>query len=210
MGILGLGLSAVLLLTAVLLVVYVLRTGTSPMPSGPRARNRVLSSVSAEVGGVLYELGSGWGTLAFPLADRFPDCEVRAYELSPVPWLVSWLRQKIAPRRNLCLRREDFFGVSLSEASAVCCYLDPGAMRRLAVKLEREALPGTLVVSHTFSIPGWRPLVAHPLHDLYDSRIYVYRVPPGGEADAPLYSRQARGTPARDASISRRSASAFQ
>ena len=60
------------------------------------------------------------------------------------------------------------------------------------------------------SIPGWRPLVAHPLHDLYDSRIYVYRVPPGGEADAPLYSRQARGTPAWDASISRRSASAFQ
>ncbi len=177
MGILGLGVSAGLLAAAVLLVIYVLRTGTSPMPSSPRARNRVLSSVSAEVGGVVYELGSGWGTLAFPLADRFPHCEVSAYELSPLPYLVSRCRQRLSPRPNLVIRRENFLEVPLARASVLVCYLCPPLMRQLAQKLAAEARPDTVVVSNTFSILNWEPLATYALNDLYDTRVYVYRLP---------------------------------
>lgn len=186
---LGVGLVCGLALACALIVIYSLRTGISPMPSTPRARARILATLSEDTAGPIYELGFGWGNLAFALADRFPNAEVIGYELSPVPYLVSLLRQRLFPRQNLSFRREDFFSVPLEQASVIVCYLCPPLMRRLARKLEREAKPGTLVLSNTFSIPDWSATAVHPLHDLYDNRVYAYRTggaqPQGRELQTP-------------------------
>lgn len=175
-----LGASIVLaaLASSTLVVAYSVRTGISPMPSTSKARAQVLAALPHDNAGPLFELGSGWGTLAFPMADLFPHCQVIAYELSPLPYLVSRCRQRLFPRANLSIRRENFLEVSLAGASVIVCYLCPSLMERLAQKLEAEVRPGTLVISNTFSFRKWSSEKVHVLTNLYATRVYVYRVPP--------------------------------
>ncbi len=171
---------AVLILTIAVIAVmvfYMLRTGIPPVPTSPRVRRAMFRQLPARLDGAVYELGAGWGTLAFPLARRYPDCPVIAYELSPVPWLFARLRQRVQPLANLTIRRADFHRARLGDAALVVCYLFPGGMAKLRPKLERELRPGALVVSNTFAVPGWRPVSAERADDLYASPVYVYRMP---------------------------------
>ena len=108
-----------------------------------------------------------------------------AYELSPLPYAFSRLRQRLAPRPNLQLVREDFLRASFSGASAVVCYLYPGAMRRLAPKLSAELAPGTRILSHTFALRGWKPLRTLVVGDLYRTPIYLYEVPAREDGNTP-------------------------
>lgn len=157
---------------------YTLWTGISPMPTLGKVRRRLLPLAEAELEGTILELGAGWGTLAFALADRCPRAKVVAFELSPLPFAFCWLRWRLAPRPNLELRRQDFFRASFTGASLVVCYLFPGAMTRLAPKLLEELAPGTRIISHTFALRGWRPRRLLTVDDLYRTPIYLYTLPP--------------------------------
>jgi hypothetical protein len=174
----------VLLLVAILLagmlsiVAYTLLTGISPMPTLGRVQRKLLPLIEPDLEGTILELGAGWGTLAFALADRCPRAKVIAFELSPLPFAVCRLRQRFVPRPNLELRRQDFFRVSFTGASLVVCYLFPGAMSRLAPKLSTELAPGTRILSHTFALRGWTPLRTLVVDDFYRTPIYLYEVPP--------------------------------
>ncbi len=168
---------AVLLAGVASIVLHTLRTGISPMPTAPKVRRQLLSLVPPELEGTVLELGSGWGTLAFALADRCPRAQVVAYERSPLPYAFSRLRQRLAPRSNLRLVRGDFFQASFAGASLVVCYLFPGAMTRLAPKLLAELPPGARIVSSTFALRGWTPLRTLVVDDLYRTPVYLYEVP---------------------------------
>ncbi len=52
----------------------------------------------------------------------------------------------------------DLFDADLSEATVVALYLNGSVNEQLKPKLEREARPGTRVVSHDFEIRGWQPV----------------------------------------------------
>lgn len=97
---------------------------------------------------VIYELGSGWGSLVIALARAFPMAQIRGIEISPLPYWVSRLRTHNLP--NVQLRRRDFYGCDLSDAQAVTCYLMMGPMPKLAALLDRALAPGTPVVSLSF------------------------------------------------------------
>lgn len=168
----------VLLKAFALLLVFTVRTGISPVPTTPRVASAMFDLIPAGSRGVIYELGSGWGSLARGLAKRFPAASVVAYELSPLPWLFSRLWQRLAPRANLTIHLADFQNIGLDDAAVVCCYLYPGAMRRLAEKFERELADGALVVSNSFLVPGWVPAAVRRAEDQYGSPVYLYRMPP--------------------------------
>ncbi|NGX62254.1 MAG: hypothetical protein K940chlam9_01749 [Chlamydiae bacterium] len=155
------------------IVGYSLHYGISPMPSPRKAREKITALLPISEGKV-YELGSGWGHLIFPLARRFPNLSLYAYEGSFVPWLVSTLLQKGLGYPNLHITRKDFFQISLKEADGIVCYLYPAAMRRLKKKLEEEGKPGLFVLSYAFSIPGWKAKKEVPLGDLLNSKVYLY------------------------------------
>ena len=183
-------LSLVLVLVATaLLLGYTIRTGISPVPTTPRMAAEIFilcppgSLLQQTAGGVVYELGSGWGNLAIALAKRFPERAVVGYELSPLPWLASRLALRLWPRANLVLRRADFMAADLGDAALVVCYLYPGAMRRLRDKLERELQAGALVVSSAFLVPGWRPAAVRLAADQYETPVYLYRMPPEVESE---------------------------
>jgi trans-aconitate methyltransferase len=163
-----------------LIVVYTVITGLTPVPTSRAARSALLAVLPPESSGTIVELGSGWGGLGLALAERYPVCRVYGYELSPLPWLISRVRQALARRPNLALRRQDFFQVSLAHASLAICFLFPGGMERLKSKVQAELAPGALVVSNTHPIPGWEPAQIVHVRDQYASRIYVYQMADDG------------------------------
>lgn len=171
---LGLAVLGGLVVGVLSLVAYTLRTGISPMPTSWRVRRQVLGLVEPELEGTVLELGAGWGTLAFGLAERCPRARVVAFELSPLPYAFCWLRQRLVRRPNLELRREDFFRASFAGAAVVVCYLFPGAMARLGPKLREELPAGARIISHTFALRGWKPLRTQVVDDLYRTPIYLY------------------------------------
>lgn len=170
-----LGLLGLALLGALSIGAYTVMTGVPPMPSSPAAVRALLAALPALPAGKIFELGAGWGTLAFPLARRFPGRMVVAHELSPLPWLASRLWGVVRPAPNLKLIRGDFHGASLREAALVTCFIVPKGMERLRSKLEAELPRGALVVSNGFAVPGWRPGEVIELGGMWRAKIYIYR-----------------------------------
>jgi hypothetical protein len=158
------------------IIFYSLKYGISPMPSTFKAQQAILSAIPVDITGNILELGSGWGSLAFPMAKKFPACRIQAYEISPIPWMFSLFIQRLIGYKNLVIKRENFFYLSFQQASVIVCYLYPQAMIRLKNKFEKELIPGTIVISHTFAIPGWTPFKQIRLNDLYHTLIYIYKI----------------------------------
>ncbi|ADI39096.1 putative uncharacterized protein [Waddlia chondrophila 2032/99] len=157
-----------------LVVVWTMKNGISPMPSSSKATNAIVFLLP-EIEGTVYELGSGWGHLLFPLCERYPNNPVIGIESSPIPYLFSKILSLFLKKPNLILLRKNFFNHSLADASLIVCYLYPGAMEKLRDKFQKELHPGTTVISNTFAIPGWIPMKTYVLDDLYRTKIYLYR-----------------------------------
>ena len=167
----------VLVLSGIVLCLYYsLLTGISPVSSTFKSRKKIIKTVSPTQEGFIYELGAGWGALAFPLARRCPESKVVAYELSPVPWLFLKLRAFLFGPRNLKIERRNFMKDDLSKASLVVCYLYPGAMVKLSSKLGAELHPGARVISNTFEIPDWAPTAVLNLEDVMCPQVFYYKM----------------------------------
>lgn len=147
------------------------------MPSSTKAKRCLLKHLPVGLEGTIYDLGSGWGSLAFPLAHIYRDCKIVGLETSTIPYWFSRIRHIFQPAINLHLLRRDIFSVSLGEASLIICYLYPAAMQKLKAKFEQELKPGTWIISNTFSISGWNPEAIYEVGDMYHNKIYVYRIP---------------------------------
>lgn len=157
------------------IVVWTVRNGISPMPTSPMAMRCLLQAFPEGVEGKIVEMGSGWGTLLFPLAREFPRCRIIGYESSPVPYFFSKVRHYLFPLKNIEIHRRDFFKEPLGDADLVVCYLYPGAMERLKGKFEKELKTDAWVMSNTFAVPGWEPLRTVLVNDLFNTKIYIYR-----------------------------------
>ncbi len=160
-----------------LIFVFTLANSSPPTPTGPRVMRAVFRLLPRRLPeGAIVELGSGWGGLAIRLAENYPNHDVEGLEVSPLPWLVARLRT-LGGSRNVRFRYGDFMRRDLSGAALVVCYLAGPQMRKLAPKLAAEMRPGTLVLSHTFQLPGWRPADTVIADDIYQSPVYLYEVP---------------------------------
>jgi hypothetical protein len=158
------------------IVYFTLRLGISPMPSNSKAVEAMVRTVSGllkQSGITLHECGSGFGTLAFALADAFPRTSVVAYELSWVPFMVSRVRQVIKRRPNLTFKQKDFLSVRFIQDDILTCYLFMGGMKQLRNKLTAES-SRVKVVSQTFAFRGMAADHEMTLDDFHRTRIYVY------------------------------------
>ncbi|MBA2369564.1 MAG: methyltransferase [Candidatus Protochlamydia sp.] len=153
--------------------------GITPTPTSTKVKKLVLKILPSEVKGKIVELGSGWGHLTLSLARHYPDNVIEAYEISPIPYSISYILNLWKQFSNLKLIKKDFFKISLDGCGLIVCYLYPGAMEKLKVKFEKELAPGTFIVSHTFAIPGWVPLKLMHANDLYHTPVYLYQIKKG-------------------------------
>ena len=156
------------------LMFYTLYTGISPVPTTPRVRATMLAAAPVKISGSILELGSGWGSLAFSLARKYPQQQIHAYELSRLPWFFSRLRHLLQPLPNLHFHRQDYRKASFSGAMLVFCYLFPKGMQVLRQKFERELLSGCQVISNTFAIEEWNPAQVCVSDDQYASKVFRY------------------------------------
>jgi hypothetical protein len=158
------------------IVIWSIRNGISPTPTSTKAMPALLKNLPEEIHGTVYELGSGWGSLAFALAKRYPHHQVVAIESSPVPFWISKAMALFLQPPNLVLIRKNFFEIPLRDAGLVVCYLYPGAMEALKPKLEAELPSGAWVISNTFAVPGWTYEKKAETEDLYHDSIYCYLI----------------------------------
>jgi hypothetical protein len=133
------------------LIVFQIITGVPPMSSSAAEAADVvalLKQANLPNQAVVYELGSGWGSLVMALAQAFPDAQIRGIEASPLPYWVARFRTRRMP--NVLLQRRNFHDCDLRDANALTCYLMIKPMPKLAALLDRMLKPGTPVVSLTF------------------------------------------------------------
>jgi tRNA A58 N-methylase Trm61 len=133
------------------LLMFQLLTGVPPMSSSAAEAADVvalLRQASLPKQAIVYELGSGWGSLVIALARAFPEAQIRGIEMSPLPYWVARFRTRKLP--NVALQRANFYACDLQDAHAVTCYLMIKPMPKLAALLDRMLKPGTPVVSLTF------------------------------------------------------------
>jgi SAM-dependent methyltransferase len=105
---------------------------------------------------VVYDLGSGDGRIPIIAAQKYG---ARGVGIEIDPRLVK-TAQTIAIEAAVADRvtfiAGDLFETDLSKATVITAYLSTTIMKRLEPKL-RALPPGTRIVSHQFSMPGWTP-----------------------------------------------------
>lgn len=182
---------ALALLIIAIVFVPTLVTGSSPVPTSGKVRDTIIQVLPERLpgssGGVIYDLGSGWGGMAFALAKKYPDHQVMGLEVSPLPWCVARLHLLVHPHHNLKFQIADYNRRNLSDASLVLCYLLPEPMLKLRPKLEAELVPGALVVSNTFAFREWHALDDKMADDIYNSHVFLYEI---GNTTAPAMTSQ--------------------
>ncbi|KIC74541.1 hypothetical protein DB41_IJ00120 [Neochlamydia sp. TUME1] len=164
-----------LLLLFILIIVWSIKNGIGPMPTSPPVKQILLDNLPLQEKGLIYELGAGWGTLAFLLAHKYPQCTILAYESSPIPYFFCRIRHFFSRSPHLHLQYHDFFKANLTDAKMIICYLYPVAMQKLKKKFEEELPKGAWVVTHTFAVPSWKAEQIIEVPDLYSTKIYIYR-----------------------------------
>ncbi len=158
-----------------LIFVYTLWAGISPMPTSKKVRDTMLQTLPSVINGPIFELGSGWGTLAVPLARKYPTSFITGYEISPLPWLSSYIRKITLKLSNLTLFMRDYMKEDLSGAALIIIYINADGIEKLRPKLERELMPGALVQSNFFQIRGWVPIQEIIVCDIHQTKIYMYQ-----------------------------------
>ncbi len=159
---------------------WTFKNGISPSPTSPKQKKAIMDLIQSEIPKNLkkdiLELGSGFLTLAIPVAKLFPDTKVIAYETSLVPYLISKIYIYFFKLPNINLIRKDFFRSDLKNAGLIICYLYPKAMDNLKIKFENELVKGTFIVSNTFAVPDLKPIKTFIVNDLYQTKIYLYKI----------------------------------
>jgi predicted RNA methylase len=131
----------------------------------------MLELASLREGEKLVDLGAGDGRIVIAAAREY-GLEAVGIEIDPVRWMLAnsfilWFRPYPRPR----VVWGDMYQFDLSGAHVVTIYLTRTANDRLREKFEREMQAGSRVVSYSFPISGWTPI-------LIDDRnlIFVYQV----------------------------------
>jgi len=156
------------------------RARISPTPVLPWVRRRALALLKdhppdQEVLNVC-DLGCGWGGVLTALAKRYPRARVAGYETSFWPYVFSAAHAAFSGGR-IVISRADFFAADLSTFDVVFCYLSPYHMGALKPKLS-TLKPGSVVVSCSFAIPGWKCAAMETVKGLVDIPVFLYRIKP--------------------------------
>jgi SAM-dependent methyltransferase len=156
----------------------------APIPTSPDTRRRMIEAIrklrpADRTGGLIFDPGAGFGSLALALARAFPDCEVVGIDLQPLPLWVAKLRAKVLGLRNVTFRRGDLFEQDYRGANVIACYLYSNLMERLYAKWNAELPDGCVVVSNLYPMSHWQsfPVIRARGWTFVPRAIYAYRLP---------------------------------
>jgi 16S rRNA A1518/A1519 N6-dimethyltransferase RsmA/KsgA/DIM1 with predicted DNA glycosylase/AP lyase activity len=162
-------------------------SGVPFLSSPPEVVKRMLEVARVGPDDVVYDLGCGDGRILITAVEGFRAKEAVGYEIREDVYRKAL--EEVA-NANLCDRvriiQGDFFEANLSTASVITVYLNSYAHEKLKLKLEKEALAGTRIVSHDFPMPGWRPAIEDTFQsDCGTHTIYLYMARMSASSDKP-------------------------
>lgn len=165
----------IFLLLAVLLVfgtaAYAGMKAAPWVPVFKRDIKRILKVADVQDDDLVYDLGSGDGRILIAIAHN-TKARVIGFEISFIPYIASKLRI-VFRGLSKCIevRYGDFLSRDLSQASVIFCFLTPMAMKKLGPKFKKELKKGTRIISYSFTIPDWQPV----LTDKREKRIPIFK-----------------------------------
>lgn len=161
--------------------------GAPYVPTPHAIADRMLALASVGPDDYVIDLGSGDGRLVIGAVERFKARGAAGIEIDG-----ALVRQSVERARKAGLADRvaftagDLFQADISQATVVTLYLLPGLLGRVEEKLRRELRPGTRVVSHDYSLPGWEPVEVVTfdaeekvaITGMTRTVLWLYRVPP--------------------------------
>ncbi len=175
-----------LLLVVFFLIVWTeysaFRTKVPTVASFPSTRKLMVEELRQDAAGHkgpgpyrVIDLGSGNGQLSQKIARALPDATVLGLEISPVPYFISWARQKLFGPANLAYKRVNFWPYDCSGCDAVTVFLTPAVIGRASDKLRRELKPGAIVLVNEECLRGdWTPVKTLNT-GFFDIKVRLYR-----------------------------------
>jgi cyclopropane fatty-acyl-phospholipid synthase-like methyltransferase len=142
-------------------------------PSSSLVIEKMLTLAGVNSDSVVYDLGCGDGSILFSAAKDFHAKKVVGIEQNAKLCKIALKKTTgLEGVQVLCANYDD---VDLSEASVVTIYQSASENARLKRKFTDELSKDTVIVSHDFGIPGWRPKEFHTLREgRHGYRIIVY------------------------------------
>jgi len=141
--------------------------------------HRMLALAQTRPGDLFADLGSGDGRIVIAAAREFG---ARGLGIELDASLVQRSRENAA-RAGVADRvsfvQGDVLAADISAASVVTVYLLPDLMNRLQTRFLQRLQPGTRIVSHAFTMTGWRPDGRETMH--------VAKAHPGQGDESSLY-----------------------
>ncbi|MBT5823723.1 hypothetical protein HOH67_01195 [Candidatus Peregrinibacteria bacterium] len=135
--------------------IYVMVTSAPFVPSQMKQVDRMLKAANLKKGAKVYDLGAGDGRFLHKAANEYKANAV-GYEYSPLVWLWSKFLS-IFWRSSAKLRFGNFWKQDFSDADLIVVYLLPNTMIKLKKEIWPNLKPGTLLISHSFSIKDFKP-----------------------------------------------------
>jgi len=146
--------------------------------------HRMLALAQTRPGDLVADLGSGDGRIVIAAAQKFGarglgiELDARLVERSRE----NAARAGVADRVSFV--QGDVLAADISAASVVTIYLLPDLMNRLQPRFLQRLQPGTRIVSHAFTMTGWRPDGRETMHIAKphpgqgdESSLYLWIVP---------------------------------
>jgi len=150
----------------------------TPMP----VVDKMLEMAQLDGSDIVYDIGCGDGRIIIGAAKRYG---ARGVGVDIVPERIQecLAGAKEAAVENLVeFKQQDAMTLDISPATVVTLYLLPESNLLLRSKLEAELRPGTLVISHNYSIAGWEKKEVRseslPDESGVEHSIYLYKKRP--------------------------------
>jgi SAM-dependent methyltransferase len=125
------------------------------VPTPTEVVAKMLEMAQADKDDIVYDIGCGDGRIVIAAAQKYGARGV-GIDIDPQRIKESMANAKSDGVEKLVkFRLEDATKTDISSATIVTIYLLPESNELLRPKLERELRPGTFVVSHNYTIPGW-------------------------------------------------------
>ncbi|MDD5341159.1 MAG: hypothetical protein PHC97_01845 [Patescibacteria group bacterium] len=126
------------------------------IPSRKKDLERIFRLANLKPGELFYDLGSGSGQVVIHAAKY--KAKAIGLEIALPLYLISKIRQPFY--RGTLFKYKNLFSEDLSKADVIYFFGTPRTINsKLKQKLEREAKPGARIISYTFIIEGWQPVL---------------------------------------------------
>jgi len=120
----------------------------------------------------IYELGCGFAKFLFIAEKKFLNSKYIGIEYSFLPYLLTKIKIKLT-KSKIKIIQANFLKIDLKDADIIYLYLIPDIMQKLGKKIKNECKPGTIIISHRFSIPE---IKLEKILNFNNNKFYFYKV----------------------------------